>query len=358
MKDNKGTTGHSRLLELDALRGAAALFVVLFHFTKGFTPAELGFNNYLLHFGATGVELFFIISGFVIFMSITKLASGKEFIINRIARLYPTYWATVVFTFLVIVFTQMLLFHKGVNTTPLAQFLVNLSMFQYYFNVKDLDGPYWTLIIEIIFYIYIYILFISKTIKYIEKISFALLASTVLIYAGRSVFANYNLASHIFGLIPLLPYFPLFYSGIIFYKMFTEKETLTHYLVLAVCFCAQLYLFTTRGLVNVNIYEYAVILLTYYGLFVLFIKNKIGFIVTKQTVFLGYISYALYVVHNYVSASVVLPALVRRLHVNFILAGIIQLAFVIALAYLITKYIDVPNRNKFRNYLRKKFIKS
>ena len=84
----------NRYQELDALRGIAAIMVVLFHFTMGRKEANLGFK-----LGTTGVDMFFIISGFVIFMSINKVKTSGEFIINRISRLYPTYWACVTFTF-------------------------------------------------------------------------------------------------------------------------------------------------------------------------------------------------------------------------------------------------------------------
>src|SRR5262245_16693709 len=83
----------SRLRELDALRGVAALFVMFYHFSMDRT----GFERYL-SFGTTGVDLFFIISGFVIFMSLEKVSDSREFIINRISRLYPTYWAAVTYS--------------------------------------------------------------------------------------------------------------------------------------------------------------------------------------------------------------------------------------------------------------------
>ncbi|MGZ4099102.1 MAG: acyltransferase family protein, partial [Bacteroidia bacterium] len=69
-----------RYKELDAMRGFAALFVMFFHYTTH-TPHSLSF----LELGVTGVDLFFIISGFVIFMSINKVRSAKEFMINRFA---------------------------------------------------------------------------------------------------------------------------------------------------------------------------------------------------------------------------------------------------------------------------------
>src|SRR6184192_554894 len=151
----------NRCLELDALRGLAALMVVLFHFTMGRKEAGMGFV-----LGITGVDLFFIISGFVIFMSLTKVKSSTEFIINRISRLYPTYWACVSFTFILIVATS--LYHH--DKIPFAHYLGNMTMFQYYLGIPNLDGPYWTMIIEMIFYIGILFLFHFNLIKHLNMV--------------------------------------------------------------------------------------------------------------------------------------------------------------------------------------------
>ncbi len=84
-----------RLRGLDALRGLAALSVVLFHYT---TAYEIHFGPYpsrpLLFFpnGHFGVELFFCISGFVILGTIERTAGLRRFAIARFARIYPAYF--------------------------------------------------------------------------------------------------------------------------------------------------------------------------------------------------------------------------------------------------------------------------
>lgn len=83
-----------RLVEVDALRGVAALAVVLFHYTTRFTdlfqpgvPPAVSFPG-----GHYGVNLFFIISGFVIFMTLEKTARPLDFVVSRFSRLFPAYW--------------------------------------------------------------------------------------------------------------------------------------------------------------------------------------------------------------------------------------------------------------------------
>lgn len=79
---NRQTGG--RLQGLDALRGLAALAVVLFHYTARFdelfatTPqSSLSFPN-----GHYGVDLFFIISGFVIFMTLQRMRRPADFLVS------------------------------------------------------------------------------------------------------------------------------------------------------------------------------------------------------------------------------------------------------------------------------------
>ena len=75
-------TAESRLAELDTLRGIAAIMVLLLHFG-------------IFKYGGAGVDLFFIISGFVIFMSIERSRNLKAFWRSRFVRLYPSYWLSI-----------------------------------------------------------------------------------------------------------------------------------------------------------------------------------------------------------------------------------------------------------------------
>lgn len=123
--------GHTRYLELDALRGIAALAVVLFHFTMYRPEAGYGFV-----LGVTGVDLFFIISGFVILLSLEKTRDWKEFLLDRFSRLYPAYWACVTLAALTALISQ------GPARDLAGRYLANLTMFQLYFGAADLDGSY------------------------------------------------------------------------------------------------------------------------------------------------------------------------------------------------------------------------
>ena len=140
----------SRLVEIDALRGVAALAVVLFHYTARFDelfghrpPPAISFSG-----GHYGVNLFFIISGFVIFMTLEKTSKPMDFVVSRFSRLFPAYWTAIVLTFLL----THLLGLPG-KLVDLATAFGNLVMIHgLLFRIPHVDGVYWTLEVELLFY--------------------------------------------------------------------------------------------------------------------------------------------------------------------------------------------------------------
>jgi peptidoglycan/LPS O-acetylase OafA/YrhL len=264
---------NKRYLELDALRGFAAVFVMLFHYTEGKNAPEI------FTLGVSGVDLFFLISGFVIFMSINKVASGKEFVINRVARLYPTYCTCVTFTFGVIILLKVIHFNMNhAREVSFTDYLVNLTMFQYYFNIKDIDVPYWTMIIEMLFYLLILALYQLKLLKHIIPIGCAINGLIIINYAlfTQGIISNYT------SYFPLMNHFALFLGGIIFYKIVTNAVAkLTGYLVVFFCLLTQTIVFKLTGSNpdHISFMQYAGMLVFYFVMFVLFINGKLKFII-------------------------------------------------------------------------------
>ncbi len=123
--------------------------------------STVNFNkiNSVFKYGYLGVDIFFIISGFVISLSI-KHNSLRKFIAFRFTRLYPIYWVAVFLTFLI-----TLIFGAPRYSADFNQFVINLTMFQNYLGIKSIDGVYWSLFVEMKFYIFIICTFlmINKT---------------------------------------------------------------------------------------------------------------------------------------------------------------------------------------------------
>ncbi|GIJ00565.1 peptidoglycan/LPS O-acetylase OafA/YrhL [Sediminihabitans luteus] len=147
-----------RLRALDGLRFAAAAAVVAYHFTGNpstawGTPGDQVFPtlNEVTRYGYLGVEVFFVVSGFVITMS----ALGRDvpdFVASRVSRLFPAYWAAVVLT------AVLQAFWHGGRTPSASDTLLNLTMVQRAFGAQDVQGAFWTLWAELRFYLLVALL--------------------------------------------------------------------------------------------------------------------------------------------------------------------------------------------------------
>lgn len=148
----------SRYTELDSLRGMLAIYVMLVHFTSRFHElyGHTSAPSVLLAGGLQRVQVLFAISGFVISLAIERAAGPAAFIYGRVTRLFPAYWLAVLLTFAVVAWAGL----PGREVSA-AQALLNLSMLQEFLGVPHVDGAYWTLCVELIFYFWMAVLYFS-----------------------------------------------------------------------------------------------------------------------------------------------------------------------------------------------------
>lgn len=341
-----------RILELDALRGIAALSVVFFHFTLGHTQATYGFN-----IGCVGVDLFFIISGFVIFMTIEKCVTWKDFAISRFSRLYPAYWFCVSFTFCVLLLSNTELPFESYESTHnfFIKYLANLTMFEYYLKIGYLDGSYWTLAVELIFYFFMSLVLIFNKKNKVELYGTLALLIVLLHRYFFDFIENHSLLHTIRHSIPLLSYFPLFFSGILIYKIKFEKSVYWRWLLLLCCYGIQLYLFQKcyENNLFVTFKEYVTVISFIYCIFFIFLAGKLGFIINKFTTWLGGISYSLYLIHQSIGVNVIIPQLTLR-GIPFWVAAFTAIVVVLILATCIYNFIEKPSLQ----FIRKKYKKA
>lgn len=140
-----------RIAEIDALRGLAAVAVMLYHYTWWYDHGMSGHREtpwIVFPYGAFGVHLFFMISGFVIIMTVERRRSVAEFAYARFSRLYPVYWAAVALCFGLNCWSGLL----PERTASMWDGLWNLSMVQEAVGVPDVNGSFWTLYVELTFY--------------------------------------------------------------------------------------------------------------------------------------------------------------------------------------------------------------
>ncbi|MFL6216571.1 MAG: acyltransferase family protein [Blastocatellia bacterium] len=176
MNKTELSIGSGRLRSIDALRGIAALAVLLFHAGGGFAgrfnvlPPVLATSlSTLLSFGYTGVGLFFVISGFCIHLRWAKArAAGHspqtDFIAfwkRRIFRLYPPYLIALG------CYLFVLMLEGKLAMTPFFGFDIGVHLLMMHNVLFDtaysFNGPFWTLAIEEQLYLaYFLLLFLRR----------------------------------------------------------------------------------------------------------------------------------------------------------------------------------------------------
>jgi peptidoglycan/LPS O-acetylase OafA/YrhL len=338
---------YERILELDSLRGIASLLVVLFHLLM------LNNSGVTFNIGSTGVDLFFMISGFVIYNSLAGDVKASSFLKTRFIRLYPIYWAILTFTFVLIRlgnFGETSFF----QIRSFRDYFINLTMFQHYFNVTDLDGPFWTLIIELNFYILI--LFMLPIKQKIPSLFFVL--SLVVLIAELFVGGDSEAYKSFVLYFTLFKWVPLFASGILFYKIYKkELDTKIGVIKITICYLIQIFIFYKFHLNSkvefISFTQHLFSTTIYFSLFILLVLGKLNFVVNKATLFLGKISYSLYLVHQFISISILIPFFNKYLGINYYFSSLVlSLTIVLFISFIFNKYIEI----QFSYYLRKKMI--
>ncbi|MFO0805244.1 MAG: acyltransferase [Gemmataceae bacterium] len=143
----------NRLNSIQALRGLASVMVVLFHLHEmvaafGYRSPGLSFFRW---FGFAGVDLFFVISGFIITYSnrnsLGRAVALPGFLFRRLWRIYPAYWCA----YAIAIAVAMLMFGRQIllsnNAADLARWLALLPGLD-----NQFAGQAWTLTYELMFY--------------------------------------------------------------------------------------------------------------------------------------------------------------------------------------------------------------
>lgn len=337
--------GSARLLELDGLRGLAALSVVLYHYTYMYNIFFGHRSRPLVTFsrGNLGVELFFIISGFVILMTVSRTKTLLDFIVSRLSRIYPVYWVAIVFTFSIL--TVSGLWPLGVISTPALFF--NFTMLQRFFGVQAMDGVYWTLQYELLFYGLILVVFALGLIRRVELICTAMLglslAYWVLLQADffATLGAPGSLIKQAWLLGIILQDAEFFVSGMMLYRCWKEGVSPGRLAIIASAIGMS---FLVDGWVTGS---------AHLGFAVLVGLAVFGYIAplrSRPMVFLGTVSYSLYLVHQY--AGYVLINKLEAAGVNVNIAIVATICAALVVAAILSKTIEQPTMRFIRNRYR------
>ncbi len=321
----------TRLLVLDSLRGIAALSVVLFHLTTDFDSEAFfpGYPKAIYSFsaGRYGVQLFFVISGFVILWTIGRAARLRDFAIGRFARLYPPFWASMI---LVAVWVEVSGARTLGATRPfdftVTEFLASITMVPQWLGSKPIDGVYWTLTIEMGFYLLISAMFLTKLLRRDRVVWTLAIFWFVDIVVGSAVVKASGASLH-----NVNDYAYLFLAGMACFLLW-EGVAQPRWL-LWVLFLQPPFVDILRSNFVPAVIDVAIIALLH-----LAVTQRASILERKPFVFLGTISYSLYLVHATVG-YLTLRWLLEH-HVERNLAVLLTVGVAIGLAVVLNRVVE------------------
>jgi peptidoglycan/LPS O-acetylase OafA/YrhL len=284
-----------RIPELDMLRFFAALSVVAYHYTyRPVVNTVTNFNAFwplpvATRFGYHGVTLFFMISGFVILWSAQARSAG-EFAISRVARLYPSFWICVCITTIVVTAAG------GLESIAPRTIALNLTMVPGWLGAPYVDGVYWTLLVELKFYLMIFLVLATGMMAYVEP-----LLGIWLVAAALSTF---GVAPRWITSLSLHPYGPYFISGCLFYLLRARGASVFRVGALPIA-CALGAIHAVRGqaefmheITPQTSFVIAVFVILFHAIFAAIVVIP-GILPASQWWYkLGCLTYPLYLLHN------------------------------------------------------------
>ena len=331
MGTDSGTHG-ARLVELDALRGLAALAVTLFHVTSRY-DVVYGHNGTPLFgvpWGHFGVQLFFAISGFVIFMTLRRTKRPMDFAVSRFSRLYPAYWAAILVTTL-----AMLPGELPELSRPAWVIGANLTMVHGLFDIPSVDEVYWTLLVELAFYGCMFALYMARQLDRIELILFGWIGLKW-VWAATAL-AGIELPYRI-GLLLIQTYVPFFAIGILAYRFHAGDRAFRQILPPLVFALATIAALDGTPHLVVGLVATAAL----FGI----ARRGLKLLHIAPLAWLGTISYTLYLVHENIGWTVIHRLERAGVDTNASIAA--ALVVVLAVASAITYAVERPAMRAIR----------
>lgn len=330
-----------RIYQIDLFRFIAASAVLLYHYLyRGYKAGNMSLLRFdeigeYFKYGYLGVDLFFIISGFVIAFSI-KHRSLPKFCYSRFKRLYPMYWICLVITFVVTYF-----FGAPRYLVSFEQLLANLTMMQEFLGHGNIDGAYWSLYVELKFYLIIAVFLIINRFKQFSLdylIYFWLLLSSLRLFVGPST--SYDTIHHFF----ILDWSAYFIAGMVFCQIFIHGPALKHLILLPWC----LYLSIDGAIGRIHWlartfhsdfspYIIGGTIVVFYMLMLLVSCKKLQCLNSPKFNKIGMLTYPLYLIHQHIG-FIVFNQLHGYLN-KYVLVSAVTLSM-LAVAYILSEWVE------------------
>jgi peptidoglycan/LPS O-acetylase OafA/YrhL len=334
---------------LDSLRGIAALWVVLFHAEAGghlaaltaYFPGWLTLS--LFQSGHLGVAVFFVLSGFVIAHSLRNasmdFAFFQNFILRRLLRLSPPYYVAIVFVLIANILSS------SIKSEPLLfldqpfsieRLLAHLGYVQTLLGFTGFDSVYWTLGLEMQFYIVFCTLigcshWLERSGKPGTRLTFGLAAIVAALFP-MGIVDHQGLDA------TFLPLWVSFLLGVFAYWAWKRRLKPIFFYLYAISLLIP-------SIVQQSMFEIAAILIAILLLEVGRGNRMQSWLNHSWLQFLGRISYSLYLIHNPLSGIIFFVAykLLPQSMASTTLTLIATVVICISCANLMWHWIEQPS---------------
>ena len=353
-----------RLQFIDGFRGVAILLVVIFHayvqwpehYPYGDSYAELP----VIKLGWLGVQLFFLISGFVIFMTLDKTETFRMYIYKRWLRLFPAMLIASV-----LIYSTLPVFHERPDGIPpnILSLLPGLTFTlpSWWsklagFDIPLLESAFWSLYVEFKFYVIAGLTYFILGRKFLIPVLVSLFTFWFVVYSLSTVFdfQFLGILKSISNALDL-KHFGWFAAGAMFYLNFQNTEVDEKWFNLGVLMMI-VSSFTVKWEAVGFDFEIVTGALLISAMFAVSFKSSVlqQLLQSRVLLFFGFISYPLYLMHENAMTSIIIKMadLIPWLHA--FLSPYPAILFLVGVAYVISYYLE-PRLIKlldFRSYLK------
>ncbi|WP_321787646.1 acyltransferase [Burkholderia pyrrocinia] len=355
----------SKLGFIDALRGLAALYVLLYHFTPITTP-QAAAPRWLAPFtglGGSGVTLFFVVSAFTLCLSMDARRQDEatpllNYYLRRFFRIAPLFYVWIALYCIrdKIVFDAT---HPLSEIARSAFFVLNLSPG----HEQGFVWASWTLGVEMLFYIFFPVIF-QHTGNIGRALTFylcTLLIRALWHAAVPHLVADQTVAATYYN-FSLLHHLPTFATGIVAYRVYKllsvegarnygAGELLTTTAIVALLALAY-------GLVQIDMFDGLTLQAAIYGTLLIGLAIKApAILVNRVTRFYGKISYSVYLSHATTiflmsKLFAVIYSRVTYVTVAYFLSIAAALSVVTLLSWLTYRFVETPGNNLGKTAIR------
>ncbi len=341
----------NRIGILDGYRAVAIGMVMLYHYFSRWTPPYHAVNLYpygavlrdAFSFGYLGVNFFFIISGFVIGMTLERCRNPGEFFIRRLARLWPAMLACSIITFAGLSIIPCAPFPARVPDLAPGLLFISPAILNRLFHAKLnwLDGAYWSLFVEVCFYAWAGFLFFTFRTRFAAAFLGVLVLSAVPLFFEGPVAAAASIAL-------ISRYMPWFCAGMGFYLLHAKKQRqLATSLIVASA--ALLAVQAFRGARPAEL----VFAAAFFAAFLAFLHlpRAVRLFGSAPITAIGEASYSLYLLHQFLGVSLI--AYLATGHGAWtVIYALLVMATMVAVALAVYRLWELPAKERMLSAFR------